>query len=774
MQPAAPDSRPERPSRSQAPTLQAFVAPASPLSLARPVPAGARARSAIRAGPASVPQAVHRRFKRAEFSIQRPSFGPARHPSTRRVSKRAVGPAVPSASLGWEELLQRTSEALKNAEEALRGTPSTSETRLHSFAPALFAAAAAAGAAASAAAGGAGGMDASELASQASALAAQFEDVPLAAVAGAIALLSFAGKPFSRGGKLSADPERYDAERIAAFAAANPLLVAGRALEVSLSFGLFYGIVAFDAWTGRTEQRIGYQAEYLRRLLTRLGPTYIKLGQSLSCRPDLVRRDYLDELVLLQDQLPSFDCKIAFQTFREEIGREPSEIFSEISPEPVAAASLGQVYRCRLKTGEEVALKVQRPGLKPTLFLDLHLLRSFAPALSRVLPIQLGCELTAIVDEFGRSLFDELDYVLEAANAARFETLFAGDATIKIPHVYPEFSSKRVLVLEWIDGFKANDADNVEKAGLDSNELIRVGVTAGLRQLLEYGFFHADPHPGNIFAMRDGRLAYIDFGMMAELSQEAKETLVDALVHLVNEDYFAVVEDFVKLKFLPQDTEVATIVPALRKIWKDAIGESVRDFNFKSVTDRFSDLVYRYPFRVPAEFALVIRSLLVQEGISLALNPDFRILEVAYPYVATRLLTDESPRLRRRLIEVLFKDGRFQWGRLENLIGIAMLGGGLDLKPTARLAIDYVMGPEGAFLRRELVNALTEDDRLHLEELRRLWDLLKGEVDGDLIRVAASSVASNTPGGPLLATAASAAAAALARGAMPPQARSAQ
>jgi len=528
-------------------------------------------------------------------------------------------------------------------------------------------------------------------------------------------------------------PEVYDFDRITEFTVARPLQTVARAVEISWAFFSFWLTVTLDEFLGRTTSQLPQQAIKLRTTLTTLGPTFIKVGQSLSCRPDLVRRDYLEELVLLQDSVPSFPNEEAMDIFYQEVGRPINECIKDLTPNPVAAASLGQVYRGRLATGEEVAVKIQRPNLKPQLMTDVFLLRTAAPLLAKLLPVNLGFSLDMIVDEFGRSLFNELNYHMEASNAQRFAKLFRDDPTIKVPVVYPEISGSRVLVLEWIEGFRANDAMAVEALGLDNNELIRIGVVSGLRQLLEYGFFHADPHPGNIFVMYDGRLAYIDFGMMASLTQEAKETLVDALVHLVNEDYSAVVEDFIALGFLPRDTNVATIVPALRLIWEDAIGEKVQDFNFKSVTDRFSDLVYQYPFRVPAEFALVIRSLLVQEGISLDLNPDFRILEVAYPYVAKRLLTDESPRLRRRLLEVLFKDGEFQWQRLENLIGIALLGGKLDLRPTARLAVNYILSPEGEFLRRELVRAMTEGDRLHTVELQRLWDLVKGELTPELV-----------------------------------------
>jgi predicted unusual protein kinase regulating ubiquinone biosynthesis (AarF/ABC1/UbiB family) len=458
-----------------------------------------------------------------------------------------------------------------------------------------------------------------------------------------------------------------------------------------------------------------------------------------------VRKDFLDELVKLQDQLPPFPNEVAFAIVEAELDRPVSEIYSQVSPQPVAAASLGQVYRARLHSGEEVAVKVQRPDLLPIITLDLHLMRWAAGWLAPWLPLNLGHDLTLVVDEFGTKLFEEIDYLHEGRNAEKFATHFRDDPTVKVPAIYWRYSSQHVLTLEWIHGYKLTDTEQIKAAGLDTDVLIEIGVTSGLRQLLEYGFFHADPHPGNLFAMAphcavDGsstllvpeqitaQMAYIDFGMMDQLEETAKESLVDAVVHLINKDYTKLAQDFVKLGFLTPETDIRPIVPALEAVLGDVMGESVRDFNFKTITDRFSELMYEYPFRLPAKFALIIRSLVTQEGLALTLNPDFKIVEVAYPYVAKRLLAGESPQLRRRLIEVLFKDGKFQWERLENLIVIARTDGKFDLLPTAQLGLQYLLSDEGKYLRRQLLIALTEDDRLHTEEVQRLWNLIKDDL----------------------------------------------
>ena len=537
----------------------------------------------------------------------------------------------------------------------------------------------------------------------------------------------------------STELKQYNPEAIARYFRYRPWLALGRLLIIIWSFAGFIFSLKWDEWQEQVTENQGQRAIELRNLLTRLGPTFIKVGQALSTRPDLIRKDFLAELVKLQDQLPPFDNALAYQIIETELDRSIGEIFRELSPRPVAAASLGQVYHGHLVSGEEVAVKVQRPNLRPLLTKDLYLMRWVASWLAPWLPLNLGHDLTLIVDEFGTKLFEEIDYINEGRNAEKFAHNFRNDPQVKVPSIYWNYTSNHVLTLEWINGFKLTDTQNIQSVGLDPEAIIQIGVTTGLQQLLEHGFFHADPHPGNLFAMYDGRMAYIDFGMMDQLEETTKESLVDALVHLVNKDYADLAADFVKLGFLTANTNIAPIVPALEAVLGNAIGKNVNDFNFKTITDEFSELMYEYPFRVPAKFALIIRSLVTQEGIALSLNPNFKIVEVGYPYIARRLLTGESPALRRRLLNVLFKDGKFQWQRLENLITIARTDSQFDVLPTARMGLEFILSEEGKFLRRQLVLALTEDDRLHTEEVQRLWDLVKDDLPPNrLLNVAIS------------------------------------
>lgn len=379
--------------------------------------------------------------------------------------------------------------------------------------------------------------------------------------------------------------KRYDAIAIAQYYGFRPWLTLWRTLKIVTSFLSFFLGLKLDEWQNRTEINRLKRAAQLRQTLIRLGPAFIKVGQALSTRPDLVRKDFLEELTKLQDQLPPFSTELAFQIIEQELGRSLKEIYSQISPQPVAAASLGQVYQANLYSGEEVAVKVQRPNLLPTLTLDLYLMRWAASWIAPWLPLNLGHDLTLIVDEFGIKLFEEVDYLNEGRNAEKFATNFRDNPRVKVPAIYWRYSSRRVLTLEWIHGYKLTDTDRIREAGLASDDLIEIGVTSGLQQLLEHGFFHADPHPGNLFAMApqcaiDGskpneamaaRMAYIDFGMMDQLDAPTKETLVDAVVHLINKDYEDLAKDFVNLGFLTPDFDIQPIVPALEAVFFSSV-----------------------------------------------------------------------------------------------------------------------------------------------------------------------------------------------------------
>ncbi len=511
----------------------------------------------------------------------------------------------------------------------------------------------------------------------------------------------------------------------------RPWLLASRLATVLWQLGSL-GLVLLVQGNSSDQAVQRRLAERILHTLTALGPCFIKVGQALSTRPDLVRRDWLEQLTRLQDNLPAFPHDVALATIEAELGAPASQLFVEFPDYPMAAASLGQVYRARLADGHWVAVKVQRPGLERILRRDLVLIRLLATLTGPLLPLNLGFGLTEIIDEFGRSLFEEIDYRREADNAERFAALFAGHPEVHVPAVERHLSGERVLTTSWIHGTKLQERQVLEGQRLDPAALIRTCVVSGLRQLLEFGYFHADPHPGNLFALPGrtgamGHVGYVDFGMMDSITDADRLTLTSAVVHLINRDFRALAEDFVQLGFLHPSTDLDPIIPALEEVLGGAIGENVGDFNFKAVTDRFSELMYDYPFRVPARFALIIRAVVSQEGLAMRLDPSFRILQVAYPYVARRLLAGDTAEMREKLLEVLFdQQGRLRIERLESLLAVVEgEGPSTDLLPVMGSGLKLLLGPDGGSLRQRLLLTLVQGDRLHTDDLRALAGLVR-------------------------------------------------
>ncbi len=498
---------------------------------------------------------------------------------------------------------------------------------------------------------------------------------------------------------------KYDPEAITDYYQQRFWEVLTRFLSTVLPLLSFAFGVWWDKFTNNSGKKEQQRAVQLRKTITKLGPAYIKVGQALSTRPDLLTAIYMEELARLQDQLPPFPNELAFQFIKEELNASPYELYAEISAQPVAAASLGQVYKGKLKTGETVAIKVQRPGLEENIALDIYILRQLAGWAEKNIP-RVKSDLVGIMDEFGERIFEEMDYSQEGRNAEKFARLYGHLPDIYVPRIYWQFTHKRVLTMEWIEGTKLTNMEAIASQGIDARHLVEVGVQCSLRQLLEHGFFHADPHPGNLLATRDGKLAYLDFGMMSEVKPYQRYGLIEAVVHLVNRDFSGLAQDYIKLDFLTPDTNVTPIIPALAGVFNDALGATVAELNFKSITDKLSNLMYEYPFRVPAYYALIIRSLVTLEGIAINVDPNFKVLSKAYPYIAKRLLTDTAPQLRTSLQELLFKDGSFRWNRLENLLANASDSQDYDLSQVLDQTIDFLFSDRGDFIREQLVEEI--------------------------------------------------------------------
>ncbi|XP_042755958.1 uncharacterized protein LOC111917313 isoform X2 [Lactuca sativa] len=410
--------------------------------------------------------------------------------------------------------------------------------------------------------------------------------------------------------------------------------------------------------------------------LIRLGPFYIKLGQALSTRPDILPSVYCNELAKLQDQIPPFSTKVAIRSIESQLGVPISEIFSDISPEPMAAASLGQVYKAHLHTGELVAVKVQRPGMSLSLTLDALLFNMIGGQLKRFAKARK--DIIVAVNETVRHMFEEIDYILEGQNAERFDSLYGFRSTkevetsmkeerwVKVPKIYWNFTRKAVLTMEWIDGIKLNNEAALKTFDLNRKELIDKGLYCSLMQLLEVGFFHADPHPGNLVATKDGALAYFDFGMMGDIPRHYRVGLIQVLVHFVNRDSLGLANDFLSLGFIPEGTDMLSVADALKLSFGDGTRQSQ---DFQAIMNQLYDVMYEFNFSLPPDYALVIRALGSLEGTAKTLDPEFKVVESAYPFVIGRLLADPSPDMRKILRELLIcNDGSIRWNRLERLV----------------------------------------------------------------------------------------------------------
>ena len=519
---------------------------------------------------------------------------------------------------------------------------------------------------------------------------------------------------------------KYDPEIISKIYQKNPSRLFKRLWQTLIPIFVYIISVGWDKLTGqlKKESKARFRAKQLTNLLVELGPAFVKAGQALSTRPDIIPVILLEELSELQDQLPGFDGNKAMELIEEDLNKKIDEIFLTIDKDPISAASLGQVHKAVLKNKEIVAVKVQRPGLREQITLDLYIVRNIANWLKNNIGL-IRSDLVALIDELGKRVFEEMDYLNEAENAEKFRNLHLHNSKIAVPKIYKETTSRRVLTMEWIDGTKLTNLEGVKNLGIDPDEMIEIGVQCSLEQLLEHGFFHADPHPGNLLALEDGRLCYLDFGMMSEVTRSSRSGLIQAVVHLVNKNFDKLSQDFVKLGFLSKEVNLEPIVPAFQDVFVNAVELGVSKMDFKSVTDDMSGVMYKFPFQLPPYYALIIRSLLTLEGIALSVDPDFKILGAAYPYFARRLMEDPDPQLRESLKEMLFDNKQFKWDRLEDLLSNAAKQTNLDLEKLLDEVINLLFSPKGGFLRDEIINGLTSQiDLIGLKLLKSVNNYL--------------------------------------------------
>lgn len=477
------------------------------------------------------------------------------------------------------------------------------------------------------------------------------------------------------------------------------MILARRLVQIGSTFGKWFALRYIDGLMERADTMFKVRAAELRNILVELGPAYVKIAQAISSRSDLIPPSYLEELSVLQDQISPFSNQVAFSTIEQELGMPIEEIFSEISPEPVAAASLGQVYQARLRTnGQLIAVKVQRPGVKAAIALDIFILRFVAGIIRRA--GKFNTDLQAVIDEWASSLFREMDYRREANNGLKFRELYGDLPDVVVPQMYIEKTTQKVLIMEWVEGQKLAEVKDLY--------LVEVGVYCSFNQLLEYGFYHADPHPGNLLRTYDGKLAYLDFGMMGDFSEELRDGFIEACLHLVNRDFDALARDFVTLGLLPPTAERDAVTNALTGVFQNAVAKGIRNISFGDLLGDLGFTMYKFKFRIPSYFSLVIRSLAVLEGIAISSDPNYKVLGSTYPWIARKVLMGSSPKLKSSLQNLLYKDGVFRIDRLESLLN-EMLRARLDKalvekyesdkKSVAKDILSFTLADQGSFVR---------------------------------------------------------------------------
>ena len=485
----------------------------------------------------------------------------------------------------------------------------------------------------------------------------------------------------------------------------RPWQVWKRRLTVILALIGFGWQILWDWLAHRTIRNQQKRAVRLREKLTDLGPTFVKLGQILSCRPDLIPPTYLEEFTKFQDQIPPFPSDRAYRVIAEDIGSNCEEIFAYLTPEPIAAASLGQVYKGQLKTGEIVAVKVQRPGIFDNIRLDVYLLRKLAAIVQKYVPY-VHSDLVAVIDELATRIFQEMDYVQEGRHAERFARLYRNEKKVCVPRIYWQYTSRRVLTMEWITGTKLTDIEAIRRQGLDPSQLIAAGFQSSLQQLLEGGFFHADPHPGNVLVTPEGTLAYLDFGMMSEVTPARRDRLIASMLHIIVGDFEGLAKDYVILGFLPPDIDITPLVPKLAKAFANIREAKVAEFGFKQSFEQLSQLIYEYPWQAPTDYLLILRCFATLEGVAIKIDPDFQAFKLGYPYIARRLLTDSSPELRACLEDFLLKDGTIQWEQMSDFLHQLRQNKDYEFNQLLTQAVEFLYSPQGVPLRQVLVEEL--------------------------------------------------------------------
>ncbi len=412
---------------------------------------------------------------------------------------------------------------------------------------------------------------------------------------------------------------------------------------IRLLTGFWYNNKSWSYSGGVTEAkrsaRRKRQAIWIRNKLLDLGPTFIKVGQLFSTRADLFPSEYVEELAKLQDKVPAFGYAQVETIIEQELGKKIPELFKSFEPIPIAAASLGQVHKAQLHSGEIVVAKVQRPGLRKLFEIDLKILRGITQYFQNHPKWGRGRDWIGIYEECCRILWEEIEYINEGRNADTFRRNFRAYDWVKVPRVYWRYTSSRVLTLEYVPGIKISHYEALEAAGIDRKLIARQGAEAYLQQLLNDGFFHADPHPGNIAVSPEGSLIFYDFGMMGQIKTGIREQLMKTLFGIAQKDAQQVVDSLVALGALAPTDDMGPVRRSVQYMLDHFMDKPFENQSVAAISDDLYEIAYDQPFRFPATFTFVMRAFSTLEGVGKGLDPEFNFMEVAKPF-AMDLMTN--------------------------------------------------------------------------------------------------------------------------------------
>ncbi|MEA3430101.1 MAG: AarF/ABC1/UbiB kinase family protein [Nanoarchaeota archaeon] len=396
--------------------------------------------------------------------------------------------------------------------------------------------------------------------------------------------------------------------------------------------------------------------ERVRFVLEELGTTFIKFGQILSTRQDLIGEEFAKEFAKLQDNTPPFSYELVRTTIKEEVGRSIDSLFEEFNNKPLASASIGQVHKAKLKNGKIVAVKIQRPGIEEQIKEDINIMRKLAKLIEKHIPDWKYFNLPVVIDEFERSIKKELNYIQEKTNMNKFQSMFEDDENIVVPKVYDEYLTRRVIITEFIDGVKISELSK-SKRHFNKQLIAKRGAEAFFKQVLVHGFFHADPHPGNLLVLEQNRICFLDFGMVGHIDKEFMDNLAQLFVFLIDYNVNGLINQLTNMGFINETIDIKSFKYDTMDIMDLYHGAQLKDIRLGKIISELMMLLVKYNITQPKEIILLSRALIIIEGIGKDLDPEFNIVVVCKPYAKKVIRQRISP---RRIMDII-KDDFFEF-----------------------------------------------------------------------------------------------------------------